>query len=218
MCLHELQLAMKRSLGCITIIGIDTVPYFWNEITNWSLMWWDESLWIRFQTKEKEWEMKKRVEEIKKSRNVWLITHIRLYKHSCIPLGIVGGYQPNISAAPCLFWIITAWLCFTFVHFLASYKACVLFYYPLQNLQDILHRSREHFLLFSQLRMCVIFFSSFFFEYPSLVMYDSNKTKYKYKSIYYMWEFAQKCFKFLIDKNVMRNVFIKCYVIILREC
>lgn len=40
--------------------------------------------------------------------------------------------------------------------------------------------------LFIQVYLCMLF-----------------RTKYKYKHI--MWEFLQNCFKFLIDKNVMRN-------------
>lgn len=96
-----------------------------------------------------------------------------------------------------------AWWYFTITHFLASYKVCMLFYYSLHNLYHILtvFETQTFYLPFL---CCVILLLVFSFIAATLdiqvylCMFQTNTR-------YIMWEFLQNYFKFLIDKNVIRN-------------
>lgn len=88
-----------------------------------------------------------------------------------------------------------AWWCFTITQFLASYKVCMLFYYPLHNdvpLHDVVHNSRKPFYLSRCSVLCCvrscfvvlrIYSCSFGFIQVHLCMF---KTKYNTMQTYYV--------------------------------
>lgn len=83
-----------------------------------------------------------------------------------------------------------AWWCFTITQLLASYKVCMLFYYPLHNdvpLHDVVHNSRKPFYLSrcsvlgavcAELFCCSSHLQLQLWIYPSSSVYVQNKIQY----------------------------------------
>lgn len=179
-------------------------------------MWWDEFTWMRFRRgTEKEWKIKngweserdcERDEKIEVLESWHEFTMYEQNQHRTASTRYLCGCMSSLSNM--------AWWCFTITQFLASYKVCMLFYYPLHDdvpLHDVAHKQPQTVLplLRSAVPLCVWVQSSCSCSHllqqlrihPSSFVYVQNQIQYKH----IMWEFQQNCFKFLIDKNVMRN-------------
>lgn len=134
---------------------------------NWSLMWCDGTGRIYLdeildgRKRNEKWENEKVVV-------TWLHMIIQVAVNHCIN-------QPSLRLHVYILNNTAGWY-FTIAHFLASYKVCMLFYYPLHNLHDVLttHEPQTFYLSFCMFYLsvrnccCCCCCFSIYFSYVSI--------------------------------------------------